>query len=130
MDSPTIDFRLRGMLRLSKVTSRSRVARHTRITSVSMALITTTIVLLVIDAYLPVGPNAKYPLPAPTGTATFCDNASASECTSTPPTAGFISPYSKLYNTPNVSNVLTARVDSKLFRNNDATFGFQYGNKN
>ena len=83
-----------------------------------------------IDTYLPVGANPKYTLPAPTSNTQYCDNASAAACTSVPPTAGFISPYNSLYDTPNVSNVFTARIDHKLFKNNELTFGFQFGRKN
>lgn len=83
-----------------------------------------------IDAYLPVIQNPKYPLPEPTGTTPFCDSTSPSACTATPPTAGFIRAYNKVYSTPNTSNVLTARIDTKLFANNDLTVGFQFGRKN
>lgn len=83
-----------------------------------------------IDAYLPVGTNSRYTLPSPTGSGQFCDNASPAACTAVPPTAGLISPYNKLYDTPNKSNVLTARIDHKLFENNDLTVGFQFGRKN
>ena len=82
-----------------------------------------------IDAYLPVGTNSRYALPTPTGSTQFCDNASAAACTAVPPTAAFVSAYNKLYATPNTSNVLTARVDTKLFKNNDLTIGFQFGRK-
>jgi hypothetical protein len=82
-----------------------------------------------IDAYLPVVPNPRYPLPDPTGTQQFCDSAG-----SPPPPCmagvGAIQAYNKLYSTPNTSNVLTARLDTTLFRNNDFTFGFQFGRKN
>ena len=81
-----------------------------------------------IDAYLPVAANAKYPLPATTGTAQFCDATGSAA----PPCAtgvAAISAYNKIYSTPNVSNVLTARIDTKLFKNNDFTFGYQFGRK-
>ena len=81
-----------------------------------------------IDAYLPVNPNPRYPLPsAPTGTTQFCDNATPANC---PGTSGFIQAYNKLYATPNTSNVLTVRIDTKLFKNNDFTFGVQFARKN
>ena len=82
-----------------------------------------------IDAYLPVTQNLKYPLPAPTGTAQFCDVSGSPA----PPCAagvGAVSAYSKIYATPNLSNVLTARIDTTLFKNNDFTFGLQFGRKN
>ena len=82
-----------------------------------------------IDAYVPASPNPNYTLPAPTGTTQFCDNSNAAACTATPPTAGFIQPYTKVFPTPNISHIFTARVDHKLFRNNDLTIGFQYGSK-
>ena len=45
------------------------------------------------------------------------------------PGVAAISAYNKLYDTPNKSNVLTARIDTQLFKNNNATFGLQYGRK-
>jgi hypothetical protein len=79
-----------------------------------------------IDTYVPVVPNPHYTLPVSNGNGQFCDNATPSNC---PATAGFISPYTDLYNTPNVSNVLTARVDHRLFKGNDLTVGFQFARK-
>ena len=81
-----------------------------------------------IDAYLPVIVNPKYSLPAPTGTTQFCDTT-GSPAPPCPANVGAISAYNKSYDTPNVSNVLTARIDTKLFKNNDFTFGFQFGRK-
>lgn len=82
-----------------------------------------------INTYIPIVPNPRYTLPAPTGGVQYCDNAVATACTSTPPTAGFISQYNGLYSTPNTNHVLTARVDHKLFKNNDLTFGFQFADR-
>ena len=82
-----------------------------------------------IDAYLPVIQNPKYSLPAPTGTAQFCD-ATGSPAPPCAANVGAVSAYNKVYATPNLSNVLTARIDTKLFKNNDFTFGLQYGRKN
>ncbi|CAN5546723.1 hypothetical protein BH10ACI2_BH10ACI2_12120 [soil metagenome] len=81
-----------------------------------------------IDAYLPVIANPKYSLPAPTGTVQYCDttNSPLAPCAAG---VGAIAGYNKLYDTPNVSNVLTARIDTKLFKNNDFTFGYQFGRK-
>jgi Carboxypeptidase regulatory-like domain/TonB-dependent Receptor Plug Domain/TonB dependent receptor len=82
-----------------------------------------------IDAYLPIAANPRYPLPTPTGTVQFCDSAG-----SLPPPCGAnvaaLSAYNKLYDTPNTSNVFTARIDTKLFKDNEFTFGFQFGRKN
>jgi hypothetical protein len=83
-----------------------------------------------IDAYVPVGSNPRYELPASTGGDQTCDNSSPAACTSTPPTAAFVAPYRKLYSTPNRSNVVTARIDHRLFKNNDVTVSFQFGRKN
>jgi hypothetical protein len=80
-----------------------------------------------IDTYIPLVPNPRYTLPTPTGTTQFCDNASTAAC---PATAGFISQYSALYATPNQNHVVVARVDHKLFKNNDITFGFQFADRN
>ncbi len=80
-----------------------------------------------IDTYIPVIANPRYTLPTPTSTTQFCDSTTVGNC---PASAGFISPYSVLYATPNQSNVLTARVDHRLFKGNDITFGLQFADKN
>lgn len=81
-----------------------------------------------IDAYIPVTANPRYPLPAPTDPRQFCDSAG-----SLPPPCpvgvGAVAAYYKAYDTPNKGDVLTARLDTKLFKNNDFTFGLQYGRK-
>ncbi len=82
-----------------------------------------------IDAYLPVVPNPVYALPAPTGSQQYCD-VSGSPAPPCPAGVGAIQGYSKLYSTPSVSNVLTARIDTQLFKNNNFTFGLQFGRKN
>jgi hypothetical protein len=88
-----------------------------------------------IDTYLPVAGNPRYPLPSPTGSTQTCDGTpttGVTPCNPTngAPTAGWVSPYYKLYATPNLSNVVTARFDHRLFKNNDLTLGFQFGLKN
>ncbi len=83
-----------------------------------------------IDAYVPVGSNPRYTLPATTGGEQTCDNTSPAACTSVPPTAAFVSPYRKLFSTPSLNHVVTARIDHKLFKNNDLTVGWQFGRKN
>ncbi len=80
-----------------------------------------------IDTYIPVISNPRYTLPTPTSTQQFCDNTTPTNC---PATSGFISPYSLLYNTPNQGHVLTARIDHRLFKGNDLTFGIQFADKN
>lgn len=79
-----------------------------------------------IDTYLPVVPNPRFELPTPTGTETFCDNATPSNC---PDTAGFIAPYSKLYDTPYTQNAIIGRIDHKLLESNQLTIGFQFGRR-
>ncbi len=90
-----------------------------------------------IDTYIPVVANPRFTLPTPTGTTRTCDNA---DITSTSPacvgvngqapTAGFVSPYNITLATPNTNNVVTARVDHELFKNNTTTFGYQFGRRN
>ncbi len=83
-----------------------------------------------IDAYLPIIQNPRYPLPTtPTGSAQFCDTT-GSPAPPCPAGVGAVSAYNKLYSTPNLSNVVTARIDHRLFKNNDITLGFQFGRKN
>ncbi|MGD9590266.1 MAG: carboxypeptidase regulatory-like domain-containing protein [Pyrinomonadaceae bacterium] len=79
-----------------------------------------------IDTYIPVVANPNYTLPTPTGTEQFCDNSNPNNC---PATAGFISPYSVLYATPNTNHVFTGRVDHQLFKNNEITFGIQFADR-
>lgn len=79
-----------------------------------------------IDTYIPVVPNPNFELPPPTGSQQFCDNANANQC---PGSAGFVSPYSNLYATPNIGNIMTLRIDQKLAKNNDLRFGWQFGRR-
>lgn len=83
-----------------------------------------------IDTYVPVGSNPRFALPSTTGGTLTCDNASPTACTANPPTAAFVAPYLVTLATPNKNNILTARVDHKLFQGNDVTFGWQYGRRN
>ncbi len=82
-----------------------------------------------IDTYVPVGTNPRFTLPASTGGTQGCDNSSPSACTTNPPTAGLIAPYQVLIPTPNLNHSFSARVDHKLFKNNDFTFGWQLGRR-
>jgi hypothetical protein len=83
-----------------------------------------------IDTYVPLGTNPRFALPVSTGGTPTCDNASTTACTVNPPTAAFVAPYLVTLATPNRNNVLTARVDHRLFKGNDITFGWQYGRRN
>jgi hypothetical protein len=83
-----------------------------------------------IDTYVPVGTNPNFVLPISTGGTPTCDNASVAACTSVPPTAGFVAPYTKTFDTPNKNHILTAKIDHKLAENNTMTFGLQFGRKN
>lgn len=82
-----------------------------------------------IDTYVPVGTNPRFTLPASTGGTQGCDNSSPSACTNNPPTAGLIAPYQILIPTPNLNHSFSARIDHKLFKNNDFTFGWQLGRR-
>jgi len=82
-----------------------------------------------IDAYLPVVGNPRYPLPDPTGSQLYCD-ASGSPAPPCATGVAAVAAYNKLYATPNVGDVFTARIDTQLFKNNNFTFGFQFGRKN
>ncbi|HEY8560985.1 MAG TPA: carboxypeptidase regulatory-like domain-containing protein [Pyrinomonadaceae bacterium] len=86
-----------------------------------------------IDTYLPVGGNPRFRLPQPTGNSRTCDAnppiESNQACAGASPTAGYVSPYNFSLPTPNRSNVFTTRIDHKLFKDNDATFGWQFGRK-
>ena len=83
-----------------------------------------------IDAYVPVGSNPRYTLPATTGGTPTCDNSSPTACTTVPPTAAFVSPYSKSLATPSLNHAFTGRIDHKLTATNDLTFGLQIGRRN
>lgn len=82
-----------------------------------------------INAYVPIGVNPHYTLPTPTGTTLSCDST-AFPPPPCPAGAGTLGPYDKFLATPNTSDVFTARIDTILFKNNDLTFGFQFGRKN
>lgn len=83
-----------------------------------------------IETYVPVVQNPRFPLPASTGGTPACDNSSPAACTSNPPTAGFVAPYTSTLATPNKNHTATARIDHKLFKGNDITFGYQFGRRN
>ncbi|MEO5859634.1 MAG: carboxypeptidase regulatory-like domain-containing protein [Pyrinomonadaceae bacterium] len=80
-----------------------------------------------IDTWLPVAQNPNWILPAPTGPARFCD------VTTLPPpcvgSVGALGEYSKVLDTPNRSNIFTARLDHRLFKGNELTIGYQFGRK-
>ncbi len=83
----------------------------------------------VLESYLPIGTNPHYTLPSPTASTLSCDSTTfpPPPC---PAGAGALGPYKKIFSTPNKSTVFTARIDTKFFKNNDFTFGFQFGRKN
>ncbi|MDQ3798340.1 MAG: carboxypeptidase regulatory-like domain-containing protein [Acidobacteriota bacterium] len=86
-----------------------------------------------IDTYVPLGSNPRFALPVTTGGTPTCDNANPNACAPTDgsaPTAAFVAPYRVTLPTPNTNNTLTARIDHKLFKGNDITFGWQYGRRN
>jgi hypothetical protein len=82
-----------------------------------------------IDAYVPEIGNPRFTLPTSTGGTPTCDNANPTACTSTPPTAAFVVPYTVSYATPNQAHFAVARVDHRLFKNNDITVGYQFGRR-
>ncbi|MEJ7623888.1 MAG: carboxypeptidase regulatory-like domain-containing protein [Pyrinomonadaceae bacterium] len=81
-----------------------------------------------IDTYIPVVANPRFDLPPPNGSGQFCDVA-GSPVAPCPTGVGAVSGYSSLLDTPNRSNVFSARVDHRLFEGNDFTFGFQFGRR-
>ncbi len=92
-----------------------------------------------IDAYVPVVSNPRFALPTTTGGNQTCDGTPTvpnppsqptTPCEGTAPTSAYVSPYNKFFNTPSRNHVVTARVDHKLFKNNDLTVGWQFGRKN
>ena len=83
-----------------------------------------------IQTYVPVAVNSRFTFPASTGGTAVCENfLSTSTSTCANGGAGLMLPYSKLVSTPNLKNTLTARIDHRLFKNNDLTFGLQFGRK-
>ncbi|MFN0141044.1 MAG: carboxypeptidase regulatory-like domain-containing protein [Pyrinomonadaceae bacterium] len=80
-----------------------------------------------IDAFVPVGTNSRFSLPAPTSTTTFCENLNAGTTCGT--NAAFISRYQQFVKTPNKNHTFTARIDHRLSKNNDLTVGLQLGRK-
>lgn len=82
-----------------------------------------------IDTFVPVVQNPRFALPTTTGGAQGCDNAVTTACTTNPPTAGLVAPYVVTLDTPNTNNIATARIDHRLFQNNDLTLGYQFGRR-
>ena len=93
-----------------------------------------------IDTWVPVGSNSRFTLPATNGGTQQCETnatttvgtppVAVSNCSLAVPTASFIAPYILPLDTPSVNHIFTARIDHKLFQNNDLTFGLQLGRKN
>ncbi len=83
-----------------------------------------------IQTYVPVAENPRFAFPESTGGPQVCENTnSTSNATCSNGGAGFMLPYSKTVSTPNIRHTVTARIDHKLFKNNDITFGLQFGQK-
>lgn len=89
-----------------------------------------------IDAYVPEVGNPRFSLPAPTGTTRTCDGNPPipnppiqTPCEVTNPTAAYVVPYTLGYSTPNQAHIATARIDHRLFKNNDITVGYQFGRR-
>ncbi|MFN0141781.1 MAG: carboxypeptidase regulatory-like domain-containing protein [Pyrinomonadaceae bacterium] len=85
-----------------------------------------------IQTYLPANAtlNPNFTFPASTGGNPVCENTnstSAANCINGG--AAFVVPYNKSVATPNLNNTWSGRVDHKLFRNNDITFGLQFGRR-
>lgn len=81
-----------------------------------------------IDTWVPVGTNARWPLPAPTTTA--CPSNITNGCvdsSSSPATA--IRPFQATVATPNLNHAVTARIDHTLTSRNNLTFGYQFGRR-
>ena len=79
-----------------------------------------------INTYVPVGSNPRYSLPAgntPCPPTVPCFDGNSSSTTA-------ILGYTATFATPSVNHIFTARVDHKLTKNNDFTFGWQLGRKN
>ncbi len=93
-----------------------------------------------IDTYVPLGTNPNFILPTSTGGNRECETnattsvgtppVAVSNCLLAVPTAAFIAPYIKTFDTPNKNHIITAKIDHKLMENNTMTFGWQFGRKN
>ena len=81
-----------------------------------------------IDTFLPVIPNPHFTLPSPTGSGQYCDT-SGSPAPPCPANVGAVQGFSLLVPTPNLGHIVTARFDHKLTKDNDLTFGWQFGRK-
>ncbi|QYO65682.1 TonB-dependent receptor [Leptolyngbya sp. 7M] len=81
-----------------------------------------------IDTFIPVDPNPRFQLPAPNGSAQYCDAAGSPPppCTAG---VGAVSQFTSIVPTPNSGNILTARIDHRLNKANTFTFGFQFGRR-
>lgn len=83
-----------------------------------------------IQTYVPVAVNPRFTFPAATGGTAVCENfLSTALATCNNGGAGLMLPYEKLVSTPNTRNTVTARIDHRLFKNNEMTFGVQLGRK-
>lgn len=79
-----------------------------------------------INTFVPTGSNPRYTLPA--GNTQCPPTVSCFDGNSSSTTA--ILGYTATFATPSVNHIFTARLDHKLTKNNDLTFGWQLGRKN
>lgn len=77
-----------------------------------------------INTYVPVGSNPRFPLPAGNGT---CPSPPCVDANSSPPVP--IAAYNVQYATPNKNHVVTAKIDHNLTKNNSFTVGYQFGRR-
>ncbi len=77
-----------------------------------------------IDTFVPVGSNPNFALPASNAPCPV-----STGCVDTTGGSAEIGAYQNSLATPNTNNIFTARLDHKLTKSNDFTFGFQYGRR-
>lgn len=83
----------------------------------------------VINTFVPVGSNPRYPLPVGNGVCppTVPNPPGCVDTTSTGTVA--VLPYTVLYPTPNINHILTAKFDQVINDKNNFTIGYQMGRR-
>ena len=83
----------------------------------------------IIDTYVPVSENNRYPLPFPTSDEIICEVTNQSACSGTSPTAAWISRFTERIETPDTAHSINGRVDRRFVRNGDLSVGVQIGRR-
>lgn len=82
-----------------------------------------------IETFVPLKGNIRFPLPSPTSQEMFCEVADPGACDGSSPTAAWMLPYTTLLQTPDTAHSMNARLDHRSQRHGDISVGIQLGKR-